>query len=222
MYFGLSRWFLAFAFLSIVIFAFFPQVDLIVSGLFYKDGSFFLKYFPLNRYIYYFAPRIAIAFGLLMAIVFVVLLIMRKRELFSIERRGFLFLFLALLIGPGLVVNGIVKEFSGRARPSQIVQFGGDKEFTPPTIISDNCATNCSFSSGHAAAGFYFVALSLLFKGALSRKLLIFGLIYGGVVGFVRIIQGGHFFSDVLFSFIFVYASSAVLHYLMFKEQKNG
>ena len=57
----------------------------------------------------------------------------------------------AFCFGPGLVVNGVLKAFWGRARPSQILEFGGAAQFTPPVQIADQCARNCSFVSGEAS-----------------------------------------------------------------------
>ena len=126
-----------------------------------------------------------------------------------------------MLLGPLLVVNGIMKEFSGRARPRHVVEFAGDKKFTPAFFISDQCKKNCSFVSGHSSAGFYFVSLALLYAGK-RRKIIFWSAVTaGGIIGAVRIIQGGHFLSDVIFSFVFVYLTSLLLHYGMFKNNET-
>ena len=54
-------------------------------------------------------------------------------------------------LGVGLIVNSFLKEYFGRARPRDIVEFGGDKMFTAVWQVSDACYTNCSFTSGEAA-----------------------------------------------------------------------
>lgn len=216
MLFGVSKFFYLFVLAVSALFLLFPQIDLYVTGLFYDERGFFLRHLAFNDFVYYYGPRSALLFALVSLIVYFVLLIAKKDVLYSIKRRGFLYLFLAMVIGPGLIVNWGFKDHFGRARPAHIEQFGGDKSFTPPLVVTDQCDTNCSFTSGHASAGFYFVALSFLFVGATSNYLFWFGFLYGWLIGFVRIVQGGHFFSDTLFSFIFVYLSSKILYHFMF------
>jgi len=115
----------------------------------------------------------------------------------------FTFLLLSLLLGPGLLANTLLKNNStGRARPAQVEQFGGERHFTPAFVYSGQCQTNCSFVSGHAAMGFYFCGLGWLFR---SRRAFLAGCLIGTLVGTARIAQGSHFVSDVLFAFWVVY-----------------
>ncbi len=120
-----------------------------------------------------------------------------------------------------MVVNGVMKEFSGRARPRDVTEFGGSKNFTPAFAVANECGSNCSFVSGHASAGFYFVSLALIFEGRRRRVIFWSSVAAGGVIGLVRIMQGGHFLSDVVFSFVFVYLASLLLHHFMFMD-KDG
>ena len=123
-----------------------------------------------------------------------------------------IYLLLALLLGPGVLVNTLFKSEWGRARPVQITEFGGDKPYTAPFRPANNCETNCSFVSGHAALGFYFISLAWIFN---RRRWLALGIGIGAVVGFGRMLQGGHFFSDVIFAFWSVYITCAVLGWLL-------
>ena len=59
-----------------------------------------------------------------------------------------------LVLGAGLVVNGILKDDFGRARPRDIEAFGGSSQFTPAFVVSHECDRNCSFSSGDGAGAF--------------------------------------------------------------------
>ena len=110
------------------------------------------------------------------------------------------FLFTAALIAPGLVVNTALKDNFGRARPAQIQEFNGTKEFTPAFVMTDQCDRNCSFSSGHAAMGFYFSAIAYVAAGLYFSRIYMLTIIFGAMVGLSRIIMGGHFASDVLTS----------------------
>lgn len=67
-----------------------------------------------------------------------------------------------MLVGPFLIVNGIFKTFWGRARPRDIDLFGGSKAFSLPLEISNQCAWDCSFMSGHTAVAFWLLAPALL------------------------------------------------------------
>jgi lipid A 4'-phosphatase len=121
--------------------------------------------------------------------------------------RQVLFLTVALLLGPGLVVNQLFKENWGRARPHEVTQFGGKQRYSAPFELSDQCKGNCSFVSGHASGAFFILTLSWVFG---KRRWFWAGLIVGSIVGAGRILQGGHFLSDVIFSFWAVYFSSQI------------
>ena len=113
----------------------------------------------------------------------------------------------SFLIGPGIIVNLVLKENVGRARPATVTQFGGESHFSAAFQISDQCQTNCSFSSGEAAlaATLSFTIVSLLW-GGLSRRGRGWALLAGGlflVTGAgLRVLLGRHFASDVLVSVI--------------------
>ena len=117
---------------------------------------------------------------------------------------------LALALGPGLLVHTVLKDHWGRPRPSQITAFGGSGHYVPPGIRSTQCDRNCSFPSGHAVAGFALILLGSVWP-AQRRRWLWIGLAAGGFIGAVRIVQGGHFFSDVLASFAVVWLCDALL-----------
>jgi lipid A 4'-phosphatase len=125
-------------------------------------------------------------------------------------RRG-LALAVVLLLGVGLVVHGAFKEQWGRARPVHILEFGGRHDFTPPLEPSNACETNCSFVSGHAASGFVLLAVGLMGAPAVRRHWWRIGMLAGGAVGLVRVIQGGHFLSDVVFSGLAVWGTALLV-----------
>lgn len=129
-----------------------------------------------------------------------------------------LFVLLSIALGPGLVVNGICKEFSGRARPSQIEEFGGTKRYTPPLMITDQCVRNCSFVSGHASMGFVLAAFALFFTGWKRTLLYSAAVAFGLWVGFVRMAMGGHFFSDVIFAGLFTLLVVHLTYYAVFER----
>lgn len=193
-----------------------PDIDLAVSGLFFRDGEFFLRHHPLVLAIYHFAPWIVVPFAVGALIAYVVLRVAGRVTWCSLPRRACLFLALVMVLGPGLVVNGVFKDHFGRARPVEILQFGGDRTFSPPLLPADQCRKNCSFSCGHATLGFYFTALSLVLSGRPAAVAFWLAFASGWLIGLARIAQGGHFVSDVLFSCIFINITAWILHDLMF------
>jgi lipid A 4'-phosphatase len=199
----------------VVLFVFFPRVDLVFSGLFYDDG-FHLRDHPVVVFLHRFAGYPGNTLGVAGLLLWLAALVLRRASLLGMQRRVGLFLALALVLGPGLAVNGVLKDHWGRARPVHVQEFGGEREFTPALVIADQCHRNCAFTSGHAAVAFYLLVPAFLLTGFRRRVMLVIGLTWGTVVGMGRIVQGGHFLSDVVFSLIVVYLVAALLHRLMF------
>lgn len=115
------------------------------------------------------------------------------------NRKKGIFVLLFLIIGPGLIVDWGLKNHWGRARPKSTVTFGGTALYSPPFSPSQQCLRNCSFVSGHAAAGY-----SCLVFGAFSQKRarwLLSSLSLGFLFGLLRVFQGAHFLSDIIFAF---------------------
>jgi len=121
---------------------------------------------------------------------------------------------LSLIAGPILAVNGGLKEHWGRARPRDVVQFGGTQQFTPAWVISDQCSHNCSFVTGHGAAAF---AVTIGFFVSRRKAWLTGGLLFGGLIGLTRMMNGAHFLSDVTFSFFVVFISAAFVAFIVSK-----
>lgn len=112
---------------------------------------------------------------------------------------------LALLLGPGLLVNVILKAHWGRARPRELIEFGGGNHFTPPLLMAGDCPRNCGFPSGEGALAFTVALLIWCMVFAHAGPRTRFG---GGTVllalaltgAGLRMAIGAHFLSDTLFS----------------------
>lgn len=198
---------------AVVVFTLFPQIDLWFSGLFYRpDAGFFLGSWLPVQVIYRGVPFITYAIVIFAAVAALAVLLGRQGVL-GCNGRMAAYIIVSLAIGPGLLANTVLKDHWGRARPSQVTEFGGSKDFTPALLPSAQCERNCSFVSGHAALGFYLVSLAFLVREARRRRRTIAAaLALGGLFGLARIAQGGHFLSDVVFAGILVYATSWYLH----------
>lgn len=195
----------------------YPTADLVVSGWLYsKQTGFIYRDQPIVVFVYeLFAclhiPIIAVLIWLLFASW------RWRRTAESLLRRRLCFLLLVLAIGPGLLVNGLLKGQSGRARPYQVEQFGGRSTFTGAFQPASNCVRNCSFVSGHASLGFFFIAFAWVFR---DRRWLWFGILLGTAVGLGRMLQGRHFLSDVVFAYWVVYASCVLLASLLLRQKR--
>jgi lipid A 4'-phosphatase len=217
--FNISYKFIVISIFAGVIFFIFPQIDLYISSLFVKSGKFYLEDNSVVKFIYHFGPVPTILLAVFVCIALVYMIFRKTNTFLGFDKKSYLFAFFCLLIILGILVNNGFKEFSGRARPRNIVEFGGDKKFTRVFVISNQCESNCSFVSGHASSGFIFCVLSLLFKGKKRRYMFLFGIFMGSLLGIIRIIGGGHFLSDVYFSFVIVYFFGLIIHYWMFKDE---
>lgn len=206
--------------LAAVLFLIYPQIDIKISSFFYKEGvGFYLANAPFAKLIYKATIILTVVFSITLLILFIADTIFKK-EFLGVKKKVIAYLLITLILGPGVIVNLLFKNNWGRARPSQIEQFGGDKKFTPAFIKTDQCEKNCSFTSGHAAAAFFFLALVPLFRDKKARIIAALAAIsWGAFVGFVRILQGGHFLSDVVFSAFFVYFTARVVYYFMFERK---
>jgi len=201
-----------FALLS-ALFLVFPQLDLWASGLFYRaEGGFYLSQWWLVRALYAGVPYITDAIVVAVPALYC-LSLWRGRPVSRIDGRATIFLLLALAVGPGLLVNTAFKDHWGRARPTQVTEFGGTAHFTPAPLPADQCARNCSFPGGHPAIGFYFGAFALLARErARRRSLAAAAIAAGSIIGIGRMAQGGHFLSDVAFSGLIVTATNWLLY----------
>ena len=185
-----------------MVFSLWPTLDLQVSALFFDaaTGLFYGDHAAFSQFLYRGIPTFARVVIITLITALVVLSLMRSPA--AIRRRMQVgYLVASLLIGPGLLIDATLKNYWGRARPLQVSQFGGERQFTPPLQPAHQCEQNCSFVSGHAAAGFYFVSLGFLGGYLSRRRWTVIGLIAGSIAGYGRITQGGHFLSDVIFSF---------------------
>jgi lipid A 4'-phosphatase len=191
-----------------------PDIDLATSRLFYEKGQgFVLAHWPPAVFVSDLVPWIAWGVAAFVAVAALWLYLV-ERPLWRLDRRALVFVTTAVALGPGLLVNTILKDHWGRARPTQIASFGGLHHFTPALLPAAECATNCSFVCGHAALGFALVAFAFLLPpGPWRRRATAAALVFGGFIGLDRIALGRHFLSDVVFAGFLVYGTTAALYW---------
>ena len=203
--------------LVLLVFGIWPQLDLRVAGYFYDGAQFPVDHNALILRLRYLVWDATLVMPLLALGLLLVTGIWRRKLVLA--ARGWGFVLALFLLGPGLLVNAILKQYWGRARPYDVVEFGGQAQFTPDYQLADQCAANCSFVSGEGS-GAMALAISLwlilwVLRHRLPRALFWAGqggtLLVLGFAGWQRVASGGHFLSDVLLSWLFVALVAAVL-----------
>ncbi len=194
-------------------------IDLSVSGLFYRpDLGFVERGDPLITLLRGSTRLTAIAIGLWLIFALVYRTVL-DRPLLGLSRAAVVYLLAVFLLLPGLLVNGILKEHWGRARPIQVSEFGGAKQFTLPILPARQCDHNCSFVSGEASLGFAFVAFGFVARTSGRRRLgFAAGAVLGSAFGLIRIVQGGHFLSDVVYAGLLTVLLAWLLYRILIED----
>lgn len=132
-------------------------------------------------------------------------------------RKVFVFFILLFILGPGLVINVIFKDHWGRPRPRTVDVFGGPQPFLY-VWEKGKAGAGHSFASGHASMGFFLFAPYFILRKISKKWSLTFlgiGVSAGTLIGLVRMAQGGHFASDIIWAGGFVYLCGTGLYYLL-------
>ena len=203
-----------------VIFGLFPQLDLMISAPFNAMDKNNVNFYPRA----YSPLMLARDFGLWVGVAVIVpvlaalalkLLLPRRRLLIS--GRAIVFLVTTLALGPGLLTNVILKDHWGRPRPIDVTQFGGDQHFVAWWDPRGDCPGNCSFVSGDVSGAFWTIAPAALVP--LPWRGLAYGaaLALGAGMAALRIMAGGHFFTDTVFAGVFTFLIIWVVHGLIYR-----
>jgi len=216
------RWSIRIGLAILVLLVLVPAIDFSVSKLFYHPATGFIwRDQPVPEFLHNSIQILARVIG---AVTLLAFLYTAGRSLWakssvSLLRLGpkcWAFLFLGLVLGPGLVANVVLKDTWSRARPIQIEEFGGHQYYSPPLVLSNQCTKNCSFVAGDAAMGFYLQIVAYVVAIRFSGRVLAAGMAAGLAAGLLRIGMGAHFFSDVIYAGVFMTLTIAGLHAAMF------
>jgi len=196
-------------------------IDIKVSKMLYDTSPQCQLWFWLYKYGNILPNLCGISSGILLIFSF---LPWNLSSTIKVARKKLLFVLLLFIIAPGIIVQ-TSKVTWGRPRPIETKEFGGQYEFrtpfSPNIELFGNRTDGNSFPSGHAANGFFMMFPFYVLR---KRKALILGsvgIIYGAVMSLSRIIQGGHFLSDVVTSLFIVYITAEVLKLLLYKPIKE-
>ncbi len=190
--------------LTALLFAVWPDLDLQVAAAFYRGDGHFVGASPMGnvtRQVFLYVPFVVlIGFGLLY-----VGQRRRRRIFWAPSGRALLMLTASLALGPGLLVNVVLKDHWHRPRPVQVVEFGGADPFRPYDRLDGRCTRNCSFVSGEGASAFWTVAPALLLPPPWRAAALAGALCFAAAAGALRMAFGGHFLSDTIFAALFTW-----------------
>jgi lipid A 4'-phosphatase len=194
----------------------FWDLDRIISARFYNpETGWYLKKADPWMWLYRYGtiPGIALT---ITALVGTVITYLRNPD--SRWHRYFLVVALTSIVGAGLLVNGILKPYWGRPRPSQLQELGGQylyRDLLSPGIPGKGK----SFPSGHATMGFLF--FSLVYFRRKSRTIAwaggIVGLALGTALSAARVVQGAHFTTDCIWSFGIIWMTATILYYFVLR-----
>lgn len=200
-----------------LLFALWPEFDLRAASLFFDPASgFFLSRRPFLMRIRDIAMWVA-AFFVALAVFSLAIAALRGPTRSLLSGRTSLFLILTMVLGPGLLVNGVLKDHWHRPRPVQVTEFGGTKSFMPWWNPTGSCERNCSFVAGEASGAFWTLAPAALAPPAWRAIAVTAAVGFGLAVGALRMSFGAHFLSDVLFAGIAIYVLIWIFHGLFFR-----
>lgn len=200
------------------VFLIWPGLDLWSAGLGYSDTGFQAASNPALKALRK-SSSWAVAITALTAVFLLGRAVVRHRLGFVRQAPRAIVSLLGLLIGPGLLVNTLLKNEWGRPRPNEILPFGGEAPYVPVWQISRWCDDNCSFTSGEGASSAWIVGSVALLPEPWRARLLVPAVIYGAALSINRMAFGGHFLSDVLLSWSMVLAVMAALHALIVRRE---
>ena len=212
---------LAIAAIAGLAFALFPQLDLLVAAYFHGfvdnvNNAFTLRTNPSLIQ----ARDIGLWVGTVLlapAVAALVIKLIFPRRKLLVSGRAIVFLITTMALGPGLLVNVALKDHWGRPRPIDVTQFGGNQHFVPWWDPRGDCPNNCSFVSGDVAGAFWTLAPAALTPP--QWRALAYGaaLALGTGMGVLRVMAGGHFVSDVVFSGVFTFLIIWIVHALIYR-----
>ena len=143
-------------------------------------------------------------------------LVLPRRKLL-IPGRAVVFLIATMILGPGLTVNVVLKDYWGRSRPIDVTQFGGLEHFVPWWDPRGDCPSNCSFVSGDVSGAFWTIAPAVVAPPQWRALAVGAALTLGAAMAAMRVFAGGHFISDAVFAGVFTFLIIWLVHGLIYR-----
>jgi membrane-associated PAP2 superfamily phosphatase len=200
------------------VFAVYPQFDLDLAALFYDPAT---QTFPAQGSGWLQSARDAATALITLLVAPAIFAVLRKlvmpRRRMLIAGRAAVFLIVTLVLGPGVLANGILKAHWARPRPGEVTQLGGTINFTPWWDPRGQCTDNCSFIAGEPSGAFWTLAPAALTPPQWRPLAYGAALLFGAAMGAMRMAAGAHFFTDVVFAGVFMFLLAWTFHGLIYR-----
>ncbi len=204
-----------------LVFGLYPQLDLAISRIFYDVDP--VRHF---RFTWHLSPALmtvrdgglwisTVLVAPAVAALVVKLILPRRKALMS--ARAILFLMMTMALGPGLLVNVVLKDHWARPRPIDVTQFGGDQHFVAWWDPRGDCPQNCAFVSGDVSGMAWTLAPAALAPPQWRALAYSSALALTGGMALMRLMAGAHFFTDAVFAAVFTFLIIWVLHGLIYR-----
>lgn len=202
-------------------FGLFPALDLGIASIFYavRDASghtFAWRLSPTLMTIHGIALNAGFVLVAPAVIALAVKLLMPRRRTL-ISGRAIVFLISTMVLGPGLLVNVVLKDHWGRPRPIDVTQFAGDQHFVAWWDPRGDCPNNCSFVSGDVSTTAWTFAPAALAPPPYRALAYGAALTLTGLMAVLRIMAGAHFPSDTIFAGVFTFLVIWLVYGLIYR-----
>jgi lipid A 4'-phosphatase len=206
--------FLALALAVTVLFAATP-LDIAAARVFYRPNE--VNHWPLATrlpwsVLYRLAPWITASL-ILAGLAMLTAGVARRRDAL---RRHAVFVLLSVVLGPGILINGLFKDHWDRPRPRDVIQLGGTMPYATAPLRGEGGA---SFPCGHCSVGFLYGMGWWIWRRrhpSWAAASMAVGLGVGTALGLGRMAAGGHFLSDVAWSALIALGMAHLLyHYVL-------
>ena len=202
----------------IILFLFFPELDLRIGGAFYDSIA---RTFPLRSHLVAIIARetaMIIAWAICApALVALLIKLVRPDKPMLLRGRTVAYFVITLTLTAGIVTNLTFKHYWGRPRPASVVEFNGPHQYRHWWQAGGECPKNCSFFSGEAATAFWTYAPASLAPPAWRPLAYTGATLFGLATGGLRVAFGGHFVSDVIVAGLVTFLLIWLAHGLIYR-----
>lgn len=199
-----------------------PSIDRAIAKIFYSGNGNFTQT-SLLKFLFKYGEFPAWGFGMIALAILIISY--WKIGLKKWKQPASVYL-ITLVLGAGIVVHLLLKQFWGRPRPRQLIEFGGFANFQPfwMPLTEVTPEPGRSFPCGHCTMGFVFFAFCLIGKRLDSQGIFWTGIALVFTLGvgmsLMRIMQGGHFFSDTLAAALIMWLSALFADAFVYRSKK--
>jgi lipid A 4'-phosphatase len=205
-----------------VVFTADPELDVAIAGYFFRPDikAEIYSLYPVLEVIRVCNNVITVSTALL-AFGALVFKLIWPRGPTLIPARAALLIVGTFLLGPALLTNGVLKSHWSRPRPGTVMNLGGTNSYMQWWDPRGACEVNCSFVSGEASSAYAMLAPAVVLPPPGRYAAIGAALIYGTMIGLVRMALGAHFLTDVIFAGVLTALIIWLLHGLLYRWRRT-